>query len=164
MKAETTEDLRRRAIPVKVDLKECDRLTAQLAIHHEHCGEPPVQVQAHFSIPLKTVAQPYQRRMRVDVDACFVEVDLGWLKDNVGYIIIENRAGAPALVNPTDEERERITRQILTLYHKGQDGIQTSIFEIPPRGMFVGIPRWPDRLFLRSEEGLINATVTIMPR
>lgn len=156
----TSEQRQPRARPVVIApppkaLADCDRLTVNLQLHHETCGEQPVTVLASFSHASETQGeQPWQRRgLKIGEEES--ELDMGWVADNPGYLTIENKVGAGLTLLPSDEQKAFFATQVLE--------IVGTPFIVRPGRFFCGeIGEGPIRL--RSRAGIISVSVTIMPR
>jgi hypothetical protein len=155
--------------PTSLKEKPCDRLTANLAIHHQHCGENPVAVQTSFSKSLSTINQPYARRVAV-ADNEWKRLDAGWIpQEEVGYVIIENRVGLGLAVNPTAEELAFMQNQLLfirsTTKTPGVPDLDLTEpdWVVRPGRFFVAELGQRD-VWIRASQGTLNINLTIMPK
>lgn len=104
------------AVPMALNtdaLRDNDRATVTINVHHEHYGEMPQSASYTFSRFLDTQEQPYQRRAQAQ--QAWGLLDTGWLGEAVGILCLENRAGLGLLTNPTDEEQDAIDAQVVEL-------------------------------------------------
>lgn len=148
------------AEPVDFKAVPCDRLRCQFAMVHDHCGDPPTQVQSVFADILKTQEQPYCRRVQLDED--WQQLDLGWVK-NPGYIVIENKEGKAFYKNQTPEEIEMLDKKIVVLGFKCGDVVcpaqrirpsRLIVFELDPAASPM----------VRAARDRINIAITVFPR
>lgn len=134
-----------------------DRLTMTFQAHHESFGEEPSSIHWAFADLLESKEQPYRRRLDVGEEG--VDVELGWLKDNHGLMIIINKAGSTQQVNPTEEERQQYKKQEL-LVMQDNDG---KPWIVRPGRLHVGEPS-SSQLRLQSLHGTIPVTLIVFPR
>ena len=113
-----TIDPEKDVIDVKAnEQKPCDRITALLGFHLQHCGDSTYSADIRFSAFAKDEGvQPYHRRLIVPDRP--TSLDLGWFKDDpaqIGYVIIENRVGRELTAHavPTAEARGKAADQEL---------------------------------------------------
>lgn len=140
----------------KQQVQKPDRCTYVMAFHYEHVGDPPVSRECSLSWGLDIDEQPYEKR-RLSIGPAPVHLDLGWFAlqpQNVGWVVIENKAGPNLQVIMSAEERNELKKMVL--WCNG--------FLIPP-----GIV-WPcycenvQDVILKSLHGTIPVAVTLYPR
>lgn len=137
-----------------------DRITVVEMVYHRSSGEPPVCVESRFSRELETSEQPYSRRLKATEQ--WQSLDCGWLKDNVGMILIVNSEGRFPQANPTGKEREAAAKKVLEVAHRslGQKGS----WLIPPGESMRASPSAPLDLVIRSQSGVTKFVVHLYSR
>lgn len=86
----TGDELREMAQPVEVPPAViCNRLSSQFMMTHEACGNDAIQASCTFAHSLISEEQPYMRRFVLK--ETWQEIDLGWLKEEISYIVLLNK-------------------------------------------------------------------------
>lgn len=140
-------------------LEEHDRLTIQGHVHLEHLGSEPLNVPITFSRLTQTMHQPVVRR--IVVPASYTPLPCEWIPANdVGMIVIENRAGKGMLVQPTKEEKELIARQVIEV---------TTAKDIPgwmiyPGMIFTAMPSQAGTVLMRALDTPVNINIYLIGR
>ncbi len=94
-------------------LEDNDRMTITGFIHYEHIGDRPLSVPLNGSILVESRHQPVVRRLSIDKP---MKLDTQWIpKDEVGLIVIENRSGRGFLLNPNEQEKKTLAKQVLII-------------------------------------------------
>ena len=150
-------------IPTPVDISEsaaalnCDRLTAQLSVYHEHCGDDPIAVNSHFSNPLETVCQPLSRRLTVSNKwQC---INPQWV-EQVGYIVIENRVGKDKSLRRSKEQIEADKGRILQI--RCAENVPGWL--VHPGHFFMAYPENIHTLQMRAALGVVDIQLVVMPK
>lgn len=148
--AETLKELVARAKPVqKGDSDKCDLLSVQFMLTHQRCGRPPHQIRPAFGILCETNGQAYSRD--VDLTEERIPLDTGWLKEKVGYVVIENLAPAST---QKDEEP--------AVVHIWIDGVKSPLVVRYGRFTVIDIDE-PSRVELSASKPAV-ALVNVIPR
>ena len=155
-------ELKERARAAGPVLESQDRITASVAIHHEHHGSQPFSQTAQFSAMLETIEQPYTRRMVVD-DA-WQSLDAGWV-GKPGYVLIENRAGGAMTRKPSEEELEELKLQVLFVSASSGAGVHhRDEFIIRPGRFFAAELAEGCVLRIRAAKPKTQIAVHVFPR
>jgi hypothetical protein len=138
-----------------------DRLTIVETVYHQHLHQPPTAIETRYQRSLKTSEQVYSHQCTATED--WQPLELGWLKSNVGMLVITNDEGHFTQVNPTEAERETAEKKILELSYGVT--ITNPSWLILPRESFRGqpAPAWLDSLFIRCRSGSCKYTVNVVP-
>lgn len=148
--SETLEELKARARQVtRTDDRDCDRLSAQIMMVHQHCGRKPTEVHCTFGLMCETIAQPYKRD--IDLDTEPVELETGWLKDKIGYVVIENLAAFSG--------KKEDVPPVVEIWI---DGVKSPFVVRYGRAVVVDVDD-PSRIKLRGTAP-VPITLTVMPR
>lgn len=139
-----------------------DRITANLSFYHQHPGEQPTGFNQHFDYLLQTEEQPWQRRLEIS-ESELVQLDTGWLGNNVGYLIIQNREGTNLQVTPTEEEKNNISRRIIGISAM-VDGKRAPACIVRPGQFFCGEINNCHAIYLECFHGTATTYVHIFPR
>lgn len=136
-----------------------DRITANLQFYFEQIGEEPVGFESRFSgVVPHTDEEPWQRKFKAGPE--WEPLKLGYLEgENVGVVIIENRAGMGLQTKPTEEERESIQKQVMRVAY---DASSPGFLIRPGRFMFVE-PADAAKLIIRSEHGTTKGRLLVVP-
>jgi hypothetical protein len=135
-----------------------DRLTMKVMVYHERYDEDPYPIDplSGASWMLEFQEQPYSREMVVGEE--WTPIDLHWLKDKAGLLVFQIR-GQRFHIQPTEEEREKLEKQVLHVSYGDDPGF------IVRRGLpFPFMPVEPDKVVMRSAFGKIRVRVTVFPR
>lgn len=136
-----------------------DRVTLQTNFYFEHQGEQPLQFSQVFSERLKGAEESYTRRVKVTEEGA--PLDLSYLKDDVGWVIVQSLEGEIRTVQPTEEERADRAKRIISVYFGAERGLH-----IHPGQMqiFRTCPEDAQRIRLISQHGTIPCRVHLFPR
>lgn len=140
-------------------LVDSDRVTVNLHVHYEQEGEAPVGVNLVASRYTETQEQPYVRKLKIGEE--WTKLDLKWVEDNVGLIVIHNRAGQLRSTNPTPEEAEEDAKKIVWV--GCGENIPSDDWKIRPGFPMVAEPD-VSNVWVRSAFGEVPITVTATPR
>lgn len=135
-----------------------DRVTVVEKVYHQTAGEEPFAVENTFSRNLKTQEQPYSRRCTATEE--WQPLDCGWLKGNVGMLIISNLAGTGLTTIPSGDERAEIEKQVLEIC---DEDCVDGAWLIPPGEAMRGIPKDASRLCVRCQSGSIKYKLSLIP-
>lgn len=142
------------------ELKDFDRLTVIMNIHHEHRGEPPRTISVGYSRMLNEKEEPYQRRFNASDQ--WLPIDLGWVApEKVGCVVIENLEGRHRLVHPTDDERAAISGKVLEVSYS-KNSAECDL--IQPGGADVKWPASATNLYLRCQNGAASCRVSVLSK
>jgi hypothetical protein len=82
------------------------RLTVTRNTYYQRAGESPVHVPSLFTRVTRTGEQAYSRTgLRLRREDGWVAIDVGWLAEGCGLVVVKNEGGDPRRVQPTDDER-----------------------------------------------------------
>ncbi|KKN23028.1 hypothetical protein LCGC14_0908990 [marine sediment metagenome] len=143
-------------IPLHNPLK--DRLTVVSRAYHQRVGKEPKMVNSAFSRTLESHQQLYQRELEATEE--WELLDCGWV-ESAGMLIIQNVEGQGLQRNPTEEEKEASAKKVLQLSYAVIDG---SYWLIPPGESIQAFPSKVTLLYIRSQSGITEYTLTIFPR
>lgn len=140
---------------------EKDRITVQLAMHYQQFGEEPVSGSASFSYQIEQSEDPaYQRWHRASEK--WKPLETGWVRA-VGYVLLENRAGKGLNTNPSPEQLEEFSKQvILVATDDPSQATKVSPLQIMPGHSMMLCPTGP--LFIRCASGDVKFNVTVFPK
>lgn len=140
-----------------------DRLTVVSRIYHQRVGKNPKSIECKFSRLIEHGQQLYEREMEATEE--WQPLDCGWVAD-VGMLVIINQEGQNLQVHPTDEEREATAKKILDLCYAVDvhHGIDDAFWSILPDEFFCGSPRDAKSLYIRSQSGIAEYTLYLIPR
>lgn len=134
-----------------------NRLSVIGAVYYETADAQPEGAQYVFSRELKTDDQVYKRNLKATEE--WQPLDCGWLSD-CGMLLIVNNEGK-FTVNPTDEQREEASKKILEVSY-GPVQCQPN-WLIPVGESMQALPSDVDKLFIRSQSGVIKFTIHLFP-
>lgn len=148
----------------KAGEKQCDRLTVQLTVYHQRCGENPTSITPSFVAALEEVEQPYSRQLKVGTE--WMLLDFGWLEGKQGEIIIENRAGKGLIVTPSKAQQELTKRQYLII---GIEDDKDSSNIVRAGIIRSGRPNFGEffpgkKVYVKASEGTVSFNLNVMPR
>lgn len=95
------------------------RLTVVEQVYHQQGDMPPVAFEGRWSGPLESDESTYQRP-GAKVAGDWIPLDLGWLGDQAGSVIIENITGRYLKTIPTEEEKAELASKTIQVAIKGQ--------------------------------------------
>lgn len=135
-----------------------DRMTVIFNTHHEQSGEQPTSRSCNYSALLRNKVQSYFRRLKVGLSE--VPLDLGWFRnsDQIGSIVIENRAGSGGMVKLSTEEKEQLEKKLIYVH------IGDARLIIEPGKFLLFNPELPDMIFISAEEEETPINIHIYPR
>lgn len=145
--------------PTAYNLREFDRITANLQLYFEQDGEEPQHAAYTFSdgVP-KSTEEPYVRRLKIG--GKWVPLDLGWLADeSIGMVVLANLIGRHDRVRPSPEELEARKRQIVRV----REGDTGKGFTIRPGRFMVFEHADAASLFLKADEGTVKIQIMACP-
>jgi len=160
---ETEEALRALARPVEIrqDQVRKDRLTATVTVNHELYGEQPTSAAHQFSALLEEGGEPYIRKLLIPTE--WQRLDMQWVT-NPGFIAIENRAGLGMAVNPSAEERERLTKQVILVGFGTEEAADDVPLVVRP-GRFMAVELRPGvNVYLKAMERPTRISLFVSPR
>lgn len=134
-----------------------NRLTIYSSIYRQTETEEPEGLEIRIQRSLSSLEQVYERRTMVGKD--WRPIDTGYIKDNAGLLVIENRAGFQnASRIPTEEEKARTAKKVVELCV--DDGTVEIVFaRIPPGEAF---PFPPENLSLWRIRCIETAPIRIL--
>lgn len=148
-----------RANPVTAPTEAVDRITGQLSMHFQQHGEMPLSGNCNFSFNQKASDEPaFQRWQKFDEE--WKQVETGWV-DAVGYILLESRVGKGLNVNPSSEQKEEFTLQVIEVSAAMplEDSMATMIIK-PGCAMMAEFTKAP---WIRCRKGTAKVNVTVFP-
>lgn len=105
------------------------RMTMVWTLHHQSQGEEARSVGSAYDEVLRTGHEMYSRRCTASEE--WTPLDFGWLPaEDVIAVVIENLEGRHLQVNPTEEERESMSMQVIEIR---LDETSTNYVLVPPR-------------------------------
>lgn len=148
-------------VALKKPLK--NRLTVVSRIYHQRVGKDPKSIEPKFTRDLESRGQLYEREMEATEE--WQPLECGWVED-AGFLVIVNQEGQNLQVHPTDEEREALAKNVLCLCYNGQavEDCLMGSWLIPPGESFQGFPSRLDELYIRSQVGVVEYTIYLIPR
>lgn len=141
-----------------------DRLTVVSHVYHQRAGKDPKSIESKFCRDLESKGQLYEREMEATEE--WQPLDCGWVTD-VGMMVVLNQEGQNLQVHPTDEEREATAKKVLELaydFHDGTGPCGLHSWLIPPGESFQGFPSQAASLYIRSQSGVAEYTLYLIPR
>lgn len=138
-----------------------NRTTVNLNVYHEQTGEPIFGVSKSFHFSCESQEQAYQRRITVSETP--VALNLGWIVNSPGLLVIENREGTLAKTIPTEQERETLANQSVILQFCSSDQ-RTHGIEIPAGQSFAVRPSLDAPLSVYCVKGTAAILVTALAR
>lgn len=144
-----------------------NRLTVVQQVYCQVAESEPVAYESKFSVLLpEDVEDPYERRLKVGPE--WRPLDIGGL-ENLSQLVITNLASLNTQTNPTKEEKEILSKQILEIGMKEETmgrplgPIQPFVL-VPPSESFRGLPIHPQKLLIRCQEGTVRYHVVAIAR
>lgn len=135
-----------------------DRITVRLLFNHEHHGEEPTIADLPFAKMLKTIEQPFKRRISVTPEPKSLKDYGNWIND-AGFVIIQNRVGLGLQLQPSPEELDEMSKQIVRVTLSGSEkGLL-----IKPGRFNVFEPEDAQGLALASLSGTISVMLYVYP-
>lgn len=147
---------------VKPPAEQKDRVTAVLSVTHQHCCIDPVDIRPKFEYDPEFVEEPYKRRKSVNRE--WVPLDLGWLSDRAGLVVLENWGTKKPQTMPTREQREAEKDKILEIGIMNGN-VYKRVMIVRP-GLFQVVELDPEvKYFVRCrQESTIEYHIVVMPR
>lgn len=142
-----------------------DRLTVVEHVYHESIadGRKPFEWTHRFSRPLATRDQVYERGPQ-SVGEEWEPLDCGWLADNAGMLMIENREGQNLQYIPSAEEQAEIDSRVLELGCRTRSDYPLEpLWLIPPKETNRGMPATTEGLMIRCQNGRARFVVCVIP-
>ena len=144
------------------------RLVIVEETYYQCRGEEPFQLTSRYVRHLDTEEQPYQRKITVTEE--WQELDYGWVED-ISLVYIVNEEGRNRRTVPSAEELEESARKVveatigthLVFSPEKVDG-EPPVFLIPPGEAFKAYPAGNTGIYVRSQLGNTNCTITILPK
>lgn len=161
-----------KVLNVKVtEAKPEQKLTIQESIYHQSSTESPTSYSHTFFRVLEDEAeQPYGPR-KAEATEEWTKLDFGWLGENVGLILIQNREGNFPGTLPTIAMRESAKKQMLELGMRIDEDIHDSGLKVVALGIVIMANETmrltsldPTSLFLRSVSGKVKYSLTAFPK
>lgn len=115
-------------------------ITVVEQVYYRAGDEDPTHIDTRYSRTLTSHEQVYERRMKVGVE--WQAIDTGWI-DRCAMFIIKNEEGIGLQRNPTVEQQAGIDTKIVEIGYG-----EISLFKIPPKESFRGIPSLDFKRFL----------------
>lgn len=140
------------------DRKPEARIVVVESVYHQRFGEDPEEVQSRFSRALESNEQLYKRQLKATEE--WQPLDCGWLRGNVGMLVIANTEGQFLTPNPTDEEREALSKRVIEVAYGA--GIKFS-WLIPPGESMRGCPSSAGSLHVRCHSETATFTLYLFP-
>jgi len=140
----------------------CDRITLHFTANHQHCGDNPTQFHNTCSMLCKEEAQPYDRRdVVLKPNQGEIELDLGWVKDIVGFVFIENKTRWDGNLQPTPEQRADIDARFIRVLIDGKP-----VFRIENGHPWIVMldKERTSKITLLAMNGICKVRITAMPR
>lgn len=153
-----SEKLRVKPKPV---LEDVDRISVVFQALHEHCCSDPMPIPCTFAHILGTIEQPWHRVMRVSQE--WIPLDLGWLADGAGFLIIRNVTGSKKHLQPSEEEKADLAKKIVVVAPADTDPKKTGR-SIRPGHFDFGYPENARELRIRCEHGTAEILLDVIPR
>lgn len=143
-----------------------NRITVREQVYLETHGGKPEEILSSFSRELESYEQPYTRNLTATEE--WQSLDFGWLKDNVGMLVIVNNEGKFTQVNPTDEERTEAAKKVLEVSHfrgvSSTGGQRLNVWLIPVGENMRGSSTGSHLLHIRSQHGNTKYTLYAFPK
>ena len=147
---------------LEADLNPNNRITLILRAYHHSTDEQPfsIEPEPNYTTECKTKEDPWTRRMKVGEE--WEEVDLGWLQDTAGLVVLINTEGTHrSQVNPSQEQRDETAKKLVEV--RTCEGDINPLL-LPP-GEFLPIKVDNPRLLkIKSEHGRARVTVYAFPK
>lgn len=134
------------------------RVTVVEQVYHQILNGQPHLVESRFSRDLESDEQAYERRLKVGEAG--VPLDCGWVT-KASQLLIINEEGRNLQVNPTDEERKKLSEKVLEVYYVQS---LTSPWLVLPGESMRGCPSTLEGLRIRSQSGIIRFTLHVIPK
>lgn len=133
-----------------------DRMTIVLNIYHQHPGEDANHVSNVESRLLNNACEIYSRRIEVMPE--WKTIDLGWVGNMAGMIVIQNIEDKDLTKLPSPEEKELIQSKTILLSY---DRVKS--FEIKVGSCHYCTPTHLEDLFISCPTGKALARITVIP-
>ncbi len=148
-----------------------DRLTVVSNIYYQRVGKNPKSIPSKFARDLESKQQLYERELEATEE--WQPLDCGWVT-YAGMLVIINHEGQNLQVHPTDEERKATAKKIIELAWGKTIDNESMFFTtedqspymwlVPPGESFQGFPSNPSQLCIRSQSGVAEYTLYLIPR
>ena len=126
-------------------------------IYHQHPNQQSTGTSSRFSCSLSSKEQVYFRQL--EATDMWKPIDHGWLKE-VSLIYIENNARYTGFGNPTDDEKEQLSKQVLEVRYNDSK----HFFPIIPNQSLAFTSSSVRDLVIRSRSQTAPYTLYLFPR
>lgn len=141
------------------------RFSAVEMLYHQHRGEAPRSLLddegVRYDVVLSSDEQPYLRRKLATEK--LEPLDLGWLRNNVGVLLLRNDEGSWS-VNPTDEERAEMAARVIELCVVDVRQVGEFRILVPPTESCRFRPEDAGTIHVRCAHGTARYTLCLVPR
>lgn len=135
-----------------------DRVTVVETVYFNNHNDQPISYQSGFACELETKEeQPYIRHSKAGEE--WQPLDMGWLNDKAGIVVVQNEEGKNPPVKLSDAEKESLAAKVLEV---SSSKIDSFVLLLPP-GESLRI-RTLSQLSIRSRSGKTKFVVCAMPR
>lgn len=135
------------------------RFTVGGNIYYQIPGSDPVHVPMKYDRGVLTPEQPWQHSPSGGVGPEWIPVDLGWLADCCGTVVITNREKS----SDYPQENDKII-ELAYGDHDPHDTLERRHLKIPPGEVQPVYPSHPKELYLRCVNGPAKYSITVFPR
>ncbi len=136
-----------------------NRVTIVETVSHQVSGQEAESLTCQSAYEVASDEQSYKRHLRIG--ETWTPLDLGYLADEAGLIVLQNTEGKGLRVIPTEEQKAATAAKVLELCGAPND---VACWLIHPGRSFRGFPENPKKLFLRSQSGELRCTIFVTPR
>jgi len=136
-----------------------NRVTVVEQVYHQIVGQEPVPFESRYSYELQSDEQAYHRSCKAAEQ--FEAIDLGWLTNQEGMLVIRNEEGRNLTKKLSPEEQAELAQKQLLL---GLPAVPDSCWVIAPGETIKGTPVSVQKLSIRATKGVVRFSLLILPR
>lgn len=152
-----------RQSPDKRDPKLLNSVSIKELVYHRTPNGQTLPIESIFNTPLEVEEATYSRPGG-KVGEEWTPIDLGWVGENAGMIVIQNLSGKNLQRQPTKEEKAEIDKKVIEVGISFGKEVPDRFTLVLPKQNF----RWnliPELTYsLRSQSGRIDFNLYVIPR
>lgn len=139
------------------------RLTVVETTYHQLPHEQPTVIETRFFRELISNEQPYGPRKK-SIGESWEQVDTGWIKGDLGTLVIKNEEGKFFQMNPTPLQIEEMQGRVIEVGMMDDHNHVEEYFQIAPQDSLRLMPIHPEKFHVRCRKGRANYVVVAYPR
>lgn len=138
-----------------------DRMTIHFTLHHESgCCATPFTVSSPCTKYSKQQVRPYERPVKLKPS--WSKIDIGWIEEEgatVGWLVLQNKL--KQLTGAEFLSEEKRPQPVIEISVRGDDHVD---FEVGPGEFFFVAPKDLPALSIRSSDGILPVSYSVIPR